>query len=182
MLKDSNQIPKNYKSYSHIPKRKKQSWLKRYYKYHLRRIQSLPEKPTAIARGFAIGIFSGCFPFFGLQMLIALLLAIICRANKVTAMMGTWISNPFTYVPIFLFNFQVGRFLLSAFFQINFEYLIDFNPESWENLTDYGMEFTLTLLTGSFFIGGILAILSYYIILTIIKKKHKNLHNNPRIK
>ncbi len=170
MLKDSKKIPKNHKFYSQVPKRKKQPWLKRYFKYHLERIQRLPEKPTAIARGFAIGIFSGCFPFFGLQMLIALLLAIICKANKVTAMMGTWISNPFTYVPIFLFNFQIGRFLLSTFFQVNFDYLIEFSPQSRGNLTDYGIEITLTLLTGSTFVGGILALVSYYIILKIIKK------------
>ncbi len=178
MVNNHTTSSKNKISDPHIRKNKKKSpLLKRYYKYYLRRIQSLQEEPKAIARGFAIGVFTGCFPFFGIQMIAALVFAILFKGNKIAAMMGTWISNPFTYIPIFLFNFQIGNFILSNLFNINFDYLTDFNPDSWENLTDSGKEITLTLLIGSFFIGSIFAILAYYITLTIAKKQHKNLHN-----
>jgi uncharacterized protein (DUF2062 family) len=66
--------------------------------------------PKALARGLACGVFAGLFPFAGSQTVLALLLAFILRGNKILAAVGPWISNPFTSVPIYVFNFQVGRF------------------------------------------------------------------------
>ncbi|AFZ48113.1 Protein of unknown function DUF2062 [Cyanobacterium stanieri PCC 7202] len=177
MLKNKSKSLKNIqqKLYFPLKKRKKTSWIKRYYKYFIWRIRHLQEQPKAIARGFAIGVFTGSFPFFGLQMIVALLLAIILKANKVTAMMGTWISNPFTYVPIFLFNYQIGTFILEKIFHIKLNYLDEFDSESWQNLADSGLEITITLLIGSFFVGLILSIIAYYFILIITKKENKTL-------
>lgn len=177
MLKHKSKPVKNIAKKQNFPlkKRKKTSWIKRYYKYFLWRIRRLQEQPKAIARGFAVGVFTGSFPFFGLQMIAALLLAILLKANKVTAMMGTWISNPFTYVPIFFFNYQIGVFILEKIFNIQLNYLDEFNSESWQNLADSGLEITTTLLIGCFFVGLTLSIGAYYLILIIIEKQNKNL-------
>ncbi|WP_069789226.1 DUF2062 domain-containing protein [Cyanobacterium sp. IPPAS B-1200] len=178
MLKNKSKSISNDTEKRSIPlkNRKKISPIKRYYKYFIWRLLSLKEKPEAIARGFAIGVFTGSFPFFGLQMIGALLLAIILRANKVTAMMGTWISNPFTYVPIFLFNYKIGSFILEKIFKIQTNYLDEFNSESWQNLADSGAEITITLLLGSVCVGLTLSIIAYYFVLTIIKNQNKTLH------
>jgi uncharacterized protein (DUF2062 family) len=64
------------------------------------------------ARGLAAGIFCGCFPFFGLQTLLGIGLASVLRGNHLLAAAGTWISNPFTYVPLYWFNYQLGCWLL----------------------------------------------------------------------
>jgi hypothetical protein len=64
------------------------------------------------ARGLAAGIFCGCFPFFGLQTLLGVALASLVRGNHLLAAAGTWVSNPFTYVPLFWFNYQLGSWLL----------------------------------------------------------------------
>ena len=64
------------------------------------------------ARGLAAGIFCGCFPFFGLQTLLGVALASVVRGNHLLAAAGTWISNPFTYVPLYWFNYQLGSWLL----------------------------------------------------------------------
>ena len=53
------------------------------------------------ARGLAAGIFCGCFPFFGLQTLLGVALASVVRGNHLLAAAGTWVSNPFTYVPLY---------------------------------------------------------------------------------
>ena len=68
--------------------------------------------PGQRARGLAAGIFCGCFPFFGLQTLFGIALASVVRGNHLLAAAGTWISNPFTYVPLFWFNFRVGALVL----------------------------------------------------------------------
>jgi uncharacterized protein (DUF2062 family) len=64
------------------------------------------------ARGLAAGIFCGCFPFFGLQTLLGVALASLVRGNHLLAAAGTWISNPFTYVPLYWFNYRLGCWLL----------------------------------------------------------------------
>jgi uncharacterized protein len=64
------------------------------------------------ARGLAAGIFCGCFPFFGLQTLLGMGLATLVRGNHLLAAAGTWISNPFTYVPLYWLNYRLGCWLL----------------------------------------------------------------------
>lgn len=149
-------------------KNRRQSPWQRYFQYYLLRLKRLREKPETIARGFAVGVFSGSFPFFGLQMMIAIVLAILLKGNKITAMMATWISNPFTYLPIFFFNFQLGKNILNLFFSVN--YANDFNVESWQNLTNAGVEVTITLLIGCTISGLILSFITYYLSLIFLKK------------
>ncbi|MEY3544456.1 MAG: hypothetical protein RLZZ247_613 [Cyanobacteriota bacterium] len=54
----------------------------------------------------------GCFPFFGLQIVLGVALASVVRGNHILAAAGTWISNPFTYLPLYWFNYQLGCQLL----------------------------------------------------------------------
>ena len=68
--------------------------------------------PGYRARGLAIGVFCGCFPFFGLQTLIGITLASLFRGNHLLAVSGTWISYPITYVPLCWLNYKVGTTLL----------------------------------------------------------------------
>ena len=67
--------------------------------------------PGQRARGLAAGIFCGCFPIFGLQTLAGITLASVVRGNHLLAAAGTWISNPFTYVPLYWFNYRIGALL-----------------------------------------------------------------------
>ena len=71
--------------------------------------------PFFNAKGLAIGVFSGCFPFFGFQTLIGVFFAKLARGNIVLAAIGTWISNPFTYIPLYYFNYKVGSIFLITF-------------------------------------------------------------------
>ena len=64
--------------------------------------------PGQRARGLAAGLFCGCFPFFGFQTLLGIALASLVRGNHLLAAAGTWISNPFTYVPLYWFNYELG--------------------------------------------------------------------------
>ena len=85
-------------------------------KFNYKKIVSLFLKqngsPFFNAKGMAVGVFCGCFPFFGLQTLIGLFLARVVKGNLFLAAIGTWISNPFTYVPLYFFNYKVGSSLL----------------------------------------------------------------------
>ena len=113
--------------------------------------------PYQRALGLGVGIFSGCFPFFGFQTLIGIFLAKIYKVNTLLAALGTWISNPFTYVPLYWLNYRVGSFLLNKN-----KTIVDFRDITTEQLWSKGWYFSSRLLIGSTvmglisgFVGGI---------------------------
>ncbi|WP_017292676.1 DUF2062 domain-containing protein [Geminocystis herdmanii] len=152
-----------------VKKQKKSKTINRYWHYYRLRLLRLKEHPHKLARGFAAGVFAGCFPFIGLQFVMAIIFALIIRGNKFTAILGTWISNPFTYVPLFFFNFQVGKLILS-FFLSNHD--LDFSWDSLIELKDAGTEITVTLLFGSAMVGLCFSSIAYYLVINILKSKN----------
>lgn len=119
-----------------------------------------------VAKGLAVGVFAGCFPFFGLQSLIGLFLATIVRGSKVAAYAATWISNPLTYVPLYIFNYKIGKLLLG----IEDTTLPALDLESFTAFKELGSTFAVTLLTGSLVVGMILATIAYFYGLAILER------------
>jgi len=148
--------------------KKRKPWWKRKLRYLYLRIVRLRSTTPAIARGLAMGVFAGLFPFFGAQTILGVSLAILVRGNKLTAAIGTWISNPLTYVPIYLFNFRVGQFLL----QTN-ELSIDIDWTSTTELLQAGKVFVATLLVGCTMVGAIAAVIAYFLGLWLIPRLRK---------
>ena len=124
--------------------------------------------PFFNAKGLAIGVFSGCFPFFGFQTLIGIFFAKLAKGNIFLAAIGTWISNPFTYIPLYYFNYKVG----SIFFNNSHNNIIEKNMVI-EDLWKQGSIFSLRLLLGSSFVGLLLALTSGSILFLIYKIKNK---------
>ena len=124
--------------------------------------------PFFNAKGFAIGVFSGCFPFFGFQTLMGVFFAKIAKGNIILAAIGTWISNPFTYIPLYYFNYKVGSIFLntSSTEIIEKSLVID---DLWKQ----GRIFSLKLLIGSSFVGFLLALICGSIVFFIYKIKSK---------
>lgn len=144
------------------------------YRYLLRRrfrliylkLRRLRDRPEVVAKGFAIGVFAGCFPLLGLQSLIGIFLATIFRASKVAAVAATWISNPLTYVPLFIFNYKIGKFLLRT----EDAELSSLSITSLNAFKELGWTIAITLVTGSFVVGTILSIATYFYSLTFLER------------
>ena len=155
-------------------KRRRTSW-QRYWKYYKLRILRIKENPQKIARGFAAGVFAGCLPLMGLQFLVSFLLAMLIRANKLTALMGTWISNPFTYVPLFVLNFKVGKLIINLLIpDYEMEISLDSGQKFTEQFTGLGQEITIALLIGSIIVALFSSVITYYLILFLLKKWKKS--------
>lgn len=157
-----------------LPKRaqrNKRSKVSRLVRYVYIRFVRLRSNPQAIARGLAAGVFAGSYPLFGLQTIIGVAIAAAIRGNKIVAAAGTWISNPLTYVPIYAFNYQVGRWLLGKSSRVN---LTERSPQEWMSL---GVDITVTLMVGSTLVGIVLAIISYYSSLHLAYKFKSNRNN-----
>ena len=136
--------------------------LRRRFRLTYLKLLRLRDRPEVVAKGLAIGVFAGCFPLLGLQSIIGIFLATIFRASKVAAVAATWISNPLTYVPLFLFNYKIGQFLLRT----EDAELLDIT--SLTTFKELGSTIVITLLTGSFIVGTILAIATYFYSLAIL--------------
>ena len=110
--------------------------------------------PSQRALGFGVGIFSGCFPFFGFQTLMGVFLAKIFNGNSMLAAVGTWISNPFTYVPLYYFNYRVGSFLIN-----NDKSIVDVNYINKNELWSQGWYLSSRMIMGSISVGLITGII-----------------------
>ena len=124
--------------------------------------------PFFNAKGLAIGVFSGCFPFFGLQTLMGVFFAKLARGNIFLAAIGTWISNPLTYVPLYYFNYKVGSIFLNNFPNE----ILDKNLVV-DDLWKQGSIFSLKLLLGSFCVGVLFALISGSFVFFVYKIKNK---------
>ncbi|MGQ5524912.1 DUF2062 domain-containing protein [Chitinimonas sp. PSY-7] len=67
----------------------------------------------SVAGGLAIGLACSMIPG-PLQMLGATLFAVLFRVNLPVAIFGTFFSNPFTIVPLYLLAFGLGRLVTGA--------------------------------------------------------------------
>ena len=124
--------------------------------------------PIFNAKGIAFGVFSGCFPFFGFQTLLGVFLAQIGRGNIVLAAIGTWVSNPFTYVPLYLFNYKLGAFLLRNPDKINLKPML-IKDEFWAQ----GWYISLRLILGSSLVGLFLGFIFGLFAYCFYKRKFK---------
>ena len=123
--------------------------------------------PFQRALGLGVGIFSGCFPFFGLQTLMGVFLAKILKGNSILAAVGTWISNPFTYVPLYYFNYRLGSSILN-------KNIVDYSHITTSELWSQGWDLSSRLIMGSICMGlftGIVGGLGLYFLLK--KLSHK---------
>lgn len=149
-------------------------WRRRLRYFYLRFIR-MRGSPHEISRGIAAGVFAGLFPLFGFQTIIGVVIAAVIRGNKIMAAAATWVSNPFTYVPIYFFNYRVGRLLLGNQAQANaFE-----NAEALQSWMSMGAEIAITLFLGCFVTGLICAVLSYFLGLRLtswIRRQYKHRH------
>jgi len=119
----------------------------------LRWLWQLEGTPGHRARGLAAGVFTGCLPFFGLQIVLGVALAATIRGNRILAAAGTWISNPFTTLPICWVNYQLGVWLIGPGPAWPGRHELD--PE---RLADLGWAFSSRLLLGSVLVGSLAAV------------------------
>ena len=138
------------------------------YKKILSLFRNQNGNPFFNAKGLAIGVFSGCFPFFGFQTLMGIFFAKLAKGNIYLAAIGTWISNPLTYIPLYYFNYKVGSIFLnnSSNNIIKKNFVVD---DLWKQ----GSMFSLRLLLGSLCVGLLLGFISGSIFFLIYKIRNK---------
>ncbi len=80
-------------------------------RYWFLRLLRQPCSPSQTALGLALGVLASCIPLLPVQMLVAVSLAFWLKANKLAAALGTWVTNPVTWVPAHILFYCIGRVL-----------------------------------------------------------------------
>lgn len=133
----------------------------------LREIVRIKESPRRIALAFAVGVFLGMSPFLGLHTVMGIAAAYAFRFNKFVTMVGVYVTNPWTIVPIYTFSTWFGAKLMGM------EQVI---PDiDWNNLTlsSFFSEMRHLLwpyLLGTTLISIISAVAGYFVIYYAVVK------------
>lgn len=136
----------------------------KYFKEKFCELLHYNEPSDRLALSFAIGVFVAFTPTLGLHFLTTLLVAWVMKLNKLMALLGTALNNPWTFVPICGSSMWVGLKIwpLTA----------GASKLNWSNLSfqNLGMlkSYILPFIIGSTLLGIIFSIASYFLILRVI--------------
>jgi len=124
--------------------------------------------PNNLALGIALGVFAGIMPVIPFQTTLALTLALVFRASKVAAALGTWVSNPLTWTFLYYSSYKMGAWFLGiSGTDAMFKTIMDSirSGEGWmaivSKMTAAGGIILVSFLTGGFLLGLICAVPSY---------------------
>lgn len=88
--------------------------LRRNFRYNYLRLVRVGGNPVHIALGFALGVFLGVFPTFGIGIPLSLLFASLLRWNRVSAVLGSLVMNPLTTPFFWTLSGAVGAAIFRA--------------------------------------------------------------------
>ena len=159
---------------------------RRLFSYLFQRIIRLPGTPASIASGFASGVAASFTPFLGLHFILAGALAMLFRGNVLASAIGTFFGNPWTFILIWLADYEVGLRIIHAFgygadlhilsideliaIMGNVIRFLSFTGNiSWANLSRDIEQVFMPLLIGATVLGAIAWVASFFITLWAVK-------------
>jgi len=140
------------------------SFIKRFLRYFYNRFLRLHGSAEQIAWGGAVGLFVAMTPTMGIQMCIAIAIAAFFKINKVAAAATVWVTNPATAPVIYWINYVLGAKLLGYPVKVGF-----LSNPSWETFWHTGKHVFSSLMLGGSITGVILALIGYFVFLTMLK-------------
>ena len=137
----------------------------------LKQILHLRESPQRTALAFAIGVFIAFSPTYGLHTLMVLFCTWALGLNFLALMIGAFINNPWTIVPILGATYWVGALLLGRSDGPTFDWHDLSFTAVYQQVMPYAVPFFLGGLVLSL-LGAVLAYpLAYYFL-----AKHRQSH------
>ncbi len=150
---------------------KTKEFLKNIYK----KLLQTKASPQKVALGFALGVFIGIYP--GTGPVFALVLAWIFRLPKAAAFLGGLLTNTWLSWVTLVIAGQIGAAVLGLEWNDIKEPITDFMSDfHWKKLIDGSVWETVgpilkPLLIGYAVVGLAAGVLSYFIVLYILKKR-----------
>ena len=137
----------------------------------LKQVLHLQESPQRTALAFAIGVFIGFSPVYGLHTVMVLLCAWVLGLNLLALMVGAYLNNPWTMVPILGATYWVGALLLGRSDGPAF----DWQDLSFSAIYEQVMPYAAPFFLGGFVLSLLGAVLAYPLAYYFVSK-HRQSH------
>lgn len=125
-----------------------------------------------MALGISLGIFAGMMPIMPFQAALAIMLAFFFRGSKITAALGTLISNPLNWYFIYYYSHKIGASILGLFIHKRAFSSIMESIDQGEafmviigKMAGAGSTIISSFILGGFIMGVVVSIPSYFIFL-----------------
>lgn len=141
-----------------------------------RQILHLDETPHRTALAFAIGVFIGFSPAYGLHMLMVGFCAWAFGLNLIALLAGAFLNNPWTLIPILGATYWTGAKLLGV---------QEFPSFDWSDLTFMGIYHQVMPYAWPFVVGGMVlsvvgSLVSYPLAYVLVSKYRRSKPLDPQ--
>ncbi|MDD5156020.1 MAG: DUF2062 domain-containing protein [Candidatus Omnitrophica bacterium] len=128
------------------------------------------DSPHKIALGLSLGVFTGIIP--GVGPIAAILLALLLRANRISAILGSLLTNTWITFVTFLLSIKVGSAIIKTdWHDVYAESLVLLHNFRWQDLFKESLlNVVLPLLLGYLVIALCLALTVYVVTLVLVKR------------
>lgn len=158
--------------------------IRRSIKYRYLQLRRLKGEPEQLAMGIAVGVFVGCLPIIPFQTVVAVTLAFCFKSSKITAAIGTWVSNPLDWYFLYYYSYKIGAVVLGLpEHRELFASIVSTMHETHsfikvaEAILQTGSLFSFAFVIGGALIGMIASPISYFVFLFFFKKAKKTREN-----
>lgn len=124
-----------------------------------------------VARGVAVGLFIGLTPTVGVQTLLMIVGCIVLRGNFPVAFLMSWVSNPFTMVPLYWWFNVMGKAV--------FEPLLP--ASATPGFLDGALHETMLTGLGSLLVAVPVSVLGYFASRAVWRFFSRHLHHDGRV-
>lgn len=141
------------------------------------RLMRHPGTPESVGCGVAAGFFTAMV-LPGGHMVAAFLLAMLLRGARGTAVLATWITNPFTIpfiwpLQCYLGSFLIGRPLSHKLIE---KLLWDaIHTPSIKTLGELSSELIASFFAGGALLGAVLAVVGYFCTIAVVRRHRARL-------
>jgi uncharacterized protein len=141
----------------------------------LRALLHLDDPPSRLALALAVGVFISCTPLYGVQTLLALLVATVARLNKAATVLGTWLNLPWFAPFLYAAALKIGARVLAEVRNREAESLaVLFGTPLRVSLSDLAVvlpDISLALVIGTTVVGLVAGVATYVVAFGIIRRR-----------
>ncbi len=131
------------------------------------------DEPEKVAASFAIGVAIAFTPLLGFHWIIAVLLAVVLKLNKLDVFLGTLVVNPLTLGPVSAVALPLGRLVVRARQEAvsHMPWADLLRPAAWAQaapaMRTIGLQWAIGMFALSIFFGA----LTYLTLVRVLRKR-----------
>jgi len=131
------------------------------------------QEPEKVAASFAIGVAIAFTPLIGFHFLLAIVIAVLLRLNKLDVVLGTLVVNPLTLGPVSAAALPVGRFVVQARQEAatHMPWGDFLKPAAWAHAGPAMRSIGIQWGVGMFLFSALFGTLTYLVLVRVLRRR-----------